>query len=140
MQTLIITRADLDDTNTYVGATDVSDFAGHIEIAADLGHVHFTGSLRAAGSVRALAGSGIKAGSGIEAGWGIEAGSGIEAGWGIEAGLSVSAKFVAVRLRIFAGLCLWRQPTREEMQIRAEVRSGTVAFGEVVAPVETAVE
>ena len=128
MQTLIITRADLDDTNTYVGATDVSDFAGHIEIAADLGHVHFTGSLRAAGSVRALAGSGIKAGSGIEA------------GWGIEAGLSVSAKFVAVRLRIFAGLCLWRQPTREEMQIRAEVRSGTVAFGEVVAPVETAVE
>lgn len=97
--------------------------------------------LRVRGGIEA--GEGIKAGGGIEAGWGIkagrgiEAGGGIEAGWGIEAGLSITAKWIACPLRIFAGLCLWRLPTPAEMEVRAEVRSGTVAYG-VVKPLDAA--
>lgn len=99
----------------YTGP-DVSDYPGHIEIAADLGQVIFAGRLRAKGRIRALAGCGIKAGEGIEA------------------GLSISCKILSVRLRIFAGLCTWRLPAPGEQEIRAEVRSGTVAFGTVIAP------
>jgi len=134
MKTLTITKADLDETGSYVGQEDVSDFDGHIEIAADLGRVKFSTSVRALGRIRAHIGSGIEAGNGIEAGWGIEAGDGIKAGWGIKAGFSISAKILTARLRIFAGLCAWRLPTPEEMQIHVEVLSGTVAFGEVVSP------
>ena len=164
METLKITAADLDEDGFYIGQADATNFAGHIEIAADLGWVRFKAALRAAGYIRALAGSGIEAGLGIsagedieagwginagsyikagsgisagediEAGWGINAGLGIKAGLGISAGLSISATFVSTPTRIFAGLCLWRFPTAEETQIRAEIRSGTVAFGEVVPP------
>ena len=174
MQKLTITAADLDADGVYIGTTDVTNFDGHIEIAADLGRVRFGLSLNAKGGIRALAGSGIEAGEGIEAGSGIEAGEGIKAGWGIEAGsgikagegikagsdieagsgikagwgikagsrieagegikagLSISAKFITADLRIFAGLCSWRIPNNDEMQIRAVVRRGVVAFGEVV--------
>jgi len=189
LPTLKITKADLNDRNEYIGATDVSDYAGHIEIDADLGWVKFAASIVAKGRIRSLAGSGIKAGSGvkagydIKAGWGIEAGSGVKAGYdikagygvkagdgieagsgikagssiesgsgieagsgikagdgiesgsGIEAGLSITAKWLSARLRIFAGACAHRLPTPKDMEIRAEVRSGIVAFGTVVAPV-----
>ena len=37
-------------------------------------------------------------------------------------------------MRIFAGLAIWKMPTPDEMEIRAEVRSGTVAGGTVVSP------
>ena len=147
MDILKITKTMLDADNFYIGAEDVDKgFDGHIEIAAGLGRVKFKLSIIATGRIIALlgsgieagwgikAGSGIKAGDGIEAGWGIEAGSGIKAGWGIEAGLSISAKWLSARLRIFAGLCLWRLPTDEEQQIRAEIRDGTVAFGTAVSP------
>jgi len=80
------------------------------------------------------AGRGIVAGDGIEAGDGIVAGWGIEAGWGIVAGFSVTAKWVSARLRIFVGCCSWRLPSPDEMQLRAELRSGTVAFGTHVIP------
>ena len=73
------------------------------------------------------AGEGIKAGWDIKASWGIEAGEGIEAGWGIEAGEGIISK-----LRIFAGLCLWRKPKEEEMQIKAKIVEGEVCFGTVV--------
>ena len=79
------------------------------------------------------AGAGIEAGSGIEAGAGIKAGAGIEAGIGIEAGLSITGEWISGGLRIFAGICLWRTPEQEEMQIKCgELRKGTVAFGELV--------
>ena len=86
------------------------------------------------------AGEGIKAVEGIKAGWGIEAGSGIKAGDGIEAGLSISAKWVSAKLRIFAGLCMWRSLRPGEDVVRAEVRNGTVAFGQVVTPKVDAAE
>ena len=105
----------------------VIDFAGKIEIDANLGWVKFA-SIKARFSIVALSGSGIEVGLGIKAGWGIEAGEGIKAGWGIK------AKFVSVKLRIFAGICSWRLPTPAEMEIRAEVRSGAVCFGNVVKP------
>jgi hypothetical protein len=77
---------------------------------------------------------GIKAGSGIEAGLGIKAGSGIEAGEGIEAGWGIRAKKrIRVKLRIFAGLCGWRLPTPEEMEIRCEkLTGGMVACGTLI--------
>ena len=89
------------------------------------------------------AGLGIKAGVGIEAGLGIKAGWGIEAGEGIEAGFSICAKTLSCKLRIFAGLCLWRLPTKEETQVVVEkLENGQIAFGELVikpapAPVNT---
>ncbi|MFG1454614.1 hypothetical protein V5F44_20530, partial [Xanthobacter sp. V2C-8] len=49
-------------------------------------------------------------------------GEGIEAGW------------VSCALRIFAGLVNWRLPRPDDEEIRAEVRSGTVALGRVVPP------
>ena len=117
---LKITKADLGADNFYVGATDVSDFDGSIEIAADLGRVRFKAGVKAKFSIRALAGSGISA------------------GWGISAGFSVVAKWIEARLRIFAGLCAWREPTPEETEVRAELRNCTVAFGKHVAPTEVA--
>lgn len=134
LPTFKITRADLNDRNEYVGATDVSDYDGHIEIDADLGCVKFRASISAKGRIRALSGTGIEAGAGIEAGYGIEAGWGIEAGTGIEAGLSIASKWVSVRLRIFAGMCSWKFPPPDEMEVRAEIRSGTIAFGTHVPP------
>ena len=90
------------------------------------------------------AGRGIKAGEGIEAGSGIKAGEGIEAGWGIKAGegikagLGIKAKWISSGLRIFAGTCNWCVPKPEEMQIRAELRGGIIAFGEHVPPAQEA--
>lgn len=117
---LIITKADLDVNGLYAGAADVTNWQGDIEISADLGWVKFSANLRASRSIKAKAGSGIEAGEGIEAGWGIV------------------GKWIFSGLRIFAGLCNWRIPTAEEMQIRAELRGGVIAFGEHVPPaVET---
>ena len=130
MKILTITKSDLNERNEYA-ASESLNFEGHIQIEADLGTVAFRACLRASGYIRAFAGSGIKAGSGIEAGWGIEAGDGIKAGLGIEAGLGIACKNLAVRLRIFAGLCMWRKPKPEEMEIRAEQIEGEVCYGTV---------
>ena len=161
---LHITAADLDKDGYYIGSTDVSaEFDGSIEIAADLGRVVFKTSIRAKYSIRAMSHSGIKAGfdikagrgikagldikagRGIEAGWGIEAGFdikaglGIEAGRGIEAGLSIVGVWISARLRVFAGLCAWRLPDESEMEIRAELRGGIIAFGTHVPPTAASV-
>ena len=120
--TLTITREDIDDAGNYIGASDVSAWQGRIEIAADLGWVRFAGDVRATQSIIAMKGSGI------------EAGECIEAGWGIKAGLGIKAKWLSVRLRIFAGVCIWRLPQPGEMEIRAELRSGTIAFGKHIQP------
>ena len=84
------------------------------------------------------AGRGIKAGDGIDAGWGIEAGegieagNGIEAGWSIKAGLSIKCTILSSKLRIFAGLCIWREPQPEEMVIECNrLEKGTVCFGKL---------
>jgi len=62
----------------------------------------------------------------------IKAGCGIEAGCGIKAGLSIICKWISSKLRIFAGLCIWRQPTEEETTITCEeVKEGTIAFGKL---------
>jgi hypothetical protein len=137
---LTITKADLNDKNEYVGAADITDFDGSILIDAGLGCVRFPESIKTKYSLTAMHGSGIEAGwsieagDGIEAGEGIEAGDSIEAGRGIEAGLSITAKWLSVRLRIFSGLCMWRLPLPNEQEIRAEIRSGTVAFGTNIVP------
>ena len=124
MNVLKIT-AEMVKDGAYVGDVDVSEYDGSIEIDAGLGTVRFAGRISAKYNIIAKAGSGIKAGEGIKA------------GWGIEAGFSISAKWVSVRLRIFAGFVMWKRPTEQETQIRAEVRSGEVAFGKVV-PIQAA--
>ena len=113
MKTHLITADQLTD-GTYTGPVDLTAFDGHIEIAARLGTVKFTGWLRAAGDIRAKAGSGIKA------------------------GFSIQATRVTVKLRVFVGLCSWRLPTPEEAQLRATLVSGTLAFGEYVPPTDVA--
>ena len=167
---LKITKDDLDKNNIYVGDADVTNFSGSIEIEANLGCVKFTTSVRASNHILAKAGSGIeaglgieagsciKAGSGIKAGWGIEAGSGIEAGYGIkagygieagsgikagsgiEAGLGIVSKTISSGVRIFAGLCIWRLPENHEMEIRAKLLKGEIAFGTLVEPEATSVD
>ena len=144
METKIITKADLNYRNEYAASTDLR-FAGHLTFEADLGWVRILGTLAVDGCIVAKAGSSIEAGSNIKAGFaieagssikageGIEAGSNIKAGEGIEAGFAIVAKAVTCKLRIFAGLCLYRLPKPEEGQIRVtRPVQGTVCFGEVV--------
>ena len=119
MKTLKITKADLNEQNEYI-KSDSLEFDGHVQIEADLGYVRFRCYLSAKGGIVA------KAGSGIKAGWGIKAGE------GIKAGLSIICKSLKVELRIFAGLCAWRMPEPNEMEIRADSIEGAVAFGTLV--------
>ena len=163
METLVLTKKDFDDSNNYIGSHDLASLNMNLEIEANLGWVKFirinvlgfifakAGSgieaglgIKAGSGIKAgwgiEAGLGIKAGSGIEAGWGIEAGSGIEAGWGIKAGWGIEAGWgitcktiLSIRLRIFAGLCLWRLPAKEEQQITCgKLESGDVCYGELI--------
>ncbi|MBM4418794.1 MAG: hypothetical protein FJ033_10850, partial [Chloroflexi bacterium] len=90
METLHITRNEIDEQGRYIGEFLVGSWAGNIEIEAGLGYVRFAGRVSAAGCIIAKAGSGIKAGY-IEAGLGIKAGGGIEAEWSIEAGFGIEA-------------------------------------------------
>ena len=132
METLRITKADLNERNEYTRSRDL-EFEGHIEVEASIGWVIVLGFIRAGGRLGIEAGSGIEAGEGIEAGSGIKAGLGIEAGWGIKAGFSISCLSLSVQLRIFAGLCAFRIPTAEESQIKCErLLSGSVAFGTLI--------
>lgn len=156
---LKITKADLDKEGYYKKDSVVVD--GFIEIDGDLGTVRFRREISASQFILAKAGSGIEAGDGIragsgiraglgiKAGWGIEAGLGIEAGdgieaglgiragWGIkaglgiEAGLSISCKSLSTPLRIFAGLCSWKIPSKSEMTIIGKIEKGIVAYGVV---------
>ena len=152
----IITKADIGadgyftDTHLIVEGTLTVEAGVYLQVR---GRIEAGWGIKAGWGIEA--GGGIKAGGGIEAGWGIKAGGGIEAGWGIEAGegikaglgieagegikagLTITAKWLSVKLRIFAGICGWKIPAREEQVIDAEVRSGLVAHGVVVRSKET---
>ena len=65
MNTLVITKNDLNEQNEYVGTTDLDGFQGHVEIAEGLGCVRFARRIRVSGFLFAKAGSGINAGRGI---------------------------------------------------------------------------
>ena len=42
-------------------------------------------------------------------------------------------EWLSSKLRIFAGLVIWKNPTKREMQIKCnELRSGQICFGELV--------
>ena len=126
METLKITKLDLNANNEYIGKTDVTNFYGNIEIDKKLGYIIFPTSLFAKGYIYA------KAGSGIEAGWGIKAGEGIKAGSGIEAGLSITCKLsLCVKYRIFSGIAIWKKEvTQEEKTITCgKLESGIVEYG-----------
>ena len=127
----IIKKEHLNERNEYVGEIDVSNLDGNLIADGNLGYIKFK-SINVSGFILFKAGSGINAGWGIKAGLGIEAGSGIKAGLGIEAGLSISAQTITTPLRIFAGLCLWRNPSEEEMKVMAKRidGGGVIAFGE----------
>src|SRR3990167_2120627 len=116
MKKLIITKADLNGKNEYIGKEDVSDYDGSIEIAGELGCVVFA-SLKAKGRIEAKSGSGISAGDGISA------------------GLCITCKKVLkVGFRIFAGTSKWRKEvTDEEKTITCKkLESGKVEYGLLV--------
>jgi len=113
MEKLVIGKKDLNEENFYTEQN--IDFDGAVEFEAGLGRVKIAGQIRATRYIFAGAGTGIKAGEGIEA------------------GLSIVCKTLNAKLRIFAGLCIWRMPNAEEMQIRCErLESGEICYGELV--------
>ena len=129
MDTLKLTKNDFKETKyyykEYCGKTDVSNYEGNIEIEEGLGYVKFNGWLRATGYILAKAGSGIKAGEGIEAGEGIKAGEGITSGLYISCKLSLN-----IGLRIFAGVCWWRNINDVEKTITCgKLEKGKVEYG-----------
>ena len=109
MTTLKLTRKDFDASMRYAANDGILDHDGNIEIEASLGYVTFR-RLRAKGWILA------------------EAGTGIEAGWGVRCKLTLS-----FRLRLFAGLCIWRLPTAEEMEVRCgKLEGGTIVHGTLI--------
>jgi hypothetical protein len=91
MNTLYLNKSHFNKDNVYIGEADVTNCPDNIEIASDLGIVHFPKDLRSKGSIMTDSGTGISAGKGISADWGISAGYGISAGRGISAGYGISA-------------------------------------------------
>ena len=151
MDTLKITKADLNERNEYAVA-DSLEFRGSVEVEANLGVVRIRGRAIVVGALSVNAGSSLevggslKVGSSLEVGGSLEVGSSLEVGWSLEVGeslevggslkvgLSITAKWISCEFRIFAGLCDWKIPSPEEMRINAEVRKGIVCFGEVMKP------
>ena len=78
-------------------------------------------------------GGSIEAGEFIKAGWSIKAGEFIKAGWyyGIVAGLSITCKdTLSFGLKVFAGICAWREVTDEEKTITCgKLENGAVGYG-----------
>ena len=64
METLKLTKEHFDSDGFYLGETDITQFDGHIEIAAKLGRCRFRARLAASGRIRAGAGTAIEAGEG----------------------------------------------------------------------------
>ena len=91
--------------------------------------------IKAGGSIEA--GEFIKAGGSIEAGWYIDAGGYIKAGefikakQGITAFLHITCKLsLNVGLRIFAGVCNWRNITDKDKTITCKkLENGEIAYG-----------
>jgi hypothetical protein len=82
-----------------------------------------------------IASSHIKSGSRIQTPLGkIQAGTFIEAEWNIEAGKIIVAQSVSTGTRIFAGMCFHMIPKPEDMEIRAKLIKGVVAYGTLVEP------
>ena len=111
MKTYKITKHNLDQNNYYIGKTDLSNFDGNIESDENLGIIHFKFGIKSKFSISVSAGSGISAGRGI------------------------SAKLeIKCNLRIFAGICNWRFPTKQEMEIRCgEFGSeGMICYGNLI--------
>ena len=72
-------------------------------------------------------GGSIEAGEFIKAGWSIKAGG----YYGIVAGLSITCKdTLSFGLKVFAGICAWRDITDEEKTITCgKLEGGTVEYG-----------
>ncbi len=127
-----------------IGAVKGLDAWGDIKAGADIeaGWAIIAGEgieakkdIRAGTTIKAgtgiNAGGSIEAGAGIKAGWRIRAGNGIKTGEGIESGLAIECKGILnVKLRAFAGLCLWRLPSEEEKRvICSKFGGGIIAYG-----------
>lgn len=76
------------------------------------------------------AGGSIKVGWYIKAGESIGAGEYIKAGSGILACLSITCKTrLSAQLGIFAGVCIWKNPSEREQTITCGQLDGTVKYG-----------
>lgn len=152
MNTIKITRSDLDEKNYYKEdgiAFTGPDFKGSVEIEGGLGVVRFRRGIYVTGKIAAAAGSGIRAGEGIRAGWGIRAGGGIEAGWciragsgieagegiraggGIRAGEGIECKLtLAFEYKLFAGTACWTNNADKYVKC-GKLEKGTIAYGDL---------
>lgn len=75
----------------------------------------------------------ISCGRGITAGEVLSSRANISAGQGIQAGFYISCNDLSSELRIFAGICRFRLPRPEEMEIRVKkLVRGEIAFGTLV--------
>ena len=141
MQTIKITKADLDENNYYKqdGIAYVGPgFYRNIEIDENLGLVKFREGVYVTGSIIAKAGSGITAGGGIKAGWSIKAGWGIEARRGIEAGSGITSLYSWVKAKqiisfnpnctLSAGI--FSRAGKREIEAQ-EIEGGEVIYGKV---------
>ena len=106
----------------YIGKIELHHYEDfNVEIEGGLGYVYFEKGIYVNGYVVAEAGSGIKAGSGIEAGEGIVAGLFIQC-----------KKVLKFKLRLFAGVCWWREINENEKKITCgKLEGGEVCYGDV---------
>ena len=97
------------------------------------GDIKTTESLEIDLGMRLFVSGCIEVGGSIEAGWSIEAGEFIKAGgyYGIVAGLSITCKdTLSFGLKVFAGICAWREVTDEEKTITCgKLENGAVGYG-----------
>lgn len=120
---------------------------GAIEAGAFIksgGGINANGSIKSGGSIISVgliesgvsikSGGSIESGTSIKSGGSIDAVESIEAELGIQAQLSISCnKSLKSGLRIFAGLCSWREPSKEETLITCgKLEGGEIAYGELV--------
>jgi len=127
----------------YIKASDSIEVDSYIQsggyIDAGVGYISAGGSIEAKKHIKAglciEAGPGIKAGDFIHADWYIQSAEDIEAGGTLKAGIGIlaqsgiTAKHIKTRGKIFAGVCISRESTDEDMWIICEKFEGEMGYG-----------
>ena len=124
----------------YIKAGEYIEAGGSIEAGESIEagwYIEAGESIEASGSIEAggyiEAGGSIKASGSIKADGSIKAGGSIEAGgyYGIVAGLSIVCKgTLSFGLKIYAGICSWREISEEEKTVTCgKFNGGVVEYG-----------
>jgi len=111
---------------TYSGIVAREDVVAGLDVRSGRDIVSDFGSI--------VAGRAIRATWSVTAALHIVARRGVMAGLSVKAGISVCAQWVYSNNLIFNGPGEWRTLSADEMEIRAELRGGTIAYGTHIAP------